>query len=240
MAATQRGSLIPQCTPLSILKSLTDLASVGLEPGTGPTAMAYLVPFRAGSQWEAQQVIGYRGYIALARRSGLFQDLHATVVHQKDTFRIRLGSNPEVEHTPYIGDGSPGEVVGAYCVARFTTGGTQIEFMSLYEIKQIRDKHSKSAARGGPWRDNFEAMATKTVIRKAAKHWPLSAELEAAITMDAVTPQGQVIDATVEFVGDTPEAAIDVDAADTDGEPEADDELATAQARARALVQAQK
>lgn len=192
MAATQRGSMLPQCSPVSVLKSLTDLAAVGLEPGTGPMAMAYLVPFRNGAQWEAQPVIGYRGYISLARRSGEFQDLHATVVYAKDEFDVDLGSSPRLVHKPYHGDGKDrGVVVGAYCVARFTNGGQQIEFMRRVDIEGVRDKFSKAAARGGPWRDNFEAMAVKTVIRRAAKHWPLSVELQDAIALEA----GATVDA---------------------------------------------
>lgn len=235
-AATQKGSLIPQCTPVSILKSLRDLATVGLEPGTGPAAMAYLVPFRSDGSWQAQPVIGYRGYISLARRSGIFQDIHATVVHLKDTFDIQLGTDPHVMHKPYIGEGDRGPVIGAYCVARFTTGGMQIEFMTRREIDHIRDKFSKSFAAkgGGPWKDTFESMAVKTVIRKAAKHWPLSMELQQALTMDAgvVTPGGQVVDAAPEYTDspdDEPEAA-------ADSPPEDAEDLEAAQARALAIL----
>lgn len=238
-AATQKGSLVPQCTPVSILKSLRDLATVGLEPGTGPAAMAYLVPFRSDGSWQAQPVIGYRGYINLARRSGQFQDIHATVVHLKDTFDIQLGTDPHVHHKPYIGEGDRGPVIGAYCVARFTTGGQQIEFMTLREINNIRDKHSKSFASkgGGPWRDTFDSMAVKTVIRKAAKHWPLSPELQAAITMDAgvVTPGGQVIDAAPEYA-DGADGSNDQDNAPEESDPADAEDLEAAQARALAIL----
>lgn len=222
---------------MSVLKSLTDLASVGLEPGTGPTALAYLVPFRgAGGAWEAQPVIGYRGYINLARRSGLFLDLHATVVHEHDTFDLQLGSAPHVLHKPFI-QGDRGQIIGAYCVSRFVGGGMQIEFMTRHDIERIRDKFSKSAKNGGPWRDTFDAMAVKTVIRKAAKHWPLSTELQAAITMDAgvVTPGGHVIDAVADYVPDAADSAAEADTAGADSAPPPSP-LAAAQARAQAIL----
>lgn len=237
MAATQRGSILPQCTQVSILKSLTDLASVGLEPGTGPTAMAYLVPFRNGANWEAQPVIGYRGYVALARRSGQFQEVNAEVVHAKDYFEIELGSQQRLVHRPYTGAEDPGPLVAAYCVAKFPGGGMQLTFMTRHDVERIRDKFSKSAARGGPWRDNFDAMAMKSVIRKAAKLWPLSPEMQEAVSMDAdTTTAAQVVEATPDYVGDTgSEVPPDEDAGAADAEPASDD-LARAQARALQLL----
>jgi len=254
MAATQRGSLLPECSPVSILKSLTDLAAVGLEPGTGPMAMAYLVPFRNGPQWEAQPVIGYRGLVSLARRSGEFQDLHAAVVYAKDEFDVDLGSSPRVVHKPYLGaDQDRGAIVGAYCVARFLNGGQQIEFMRRVDIERVRDKFSKSAARGGPWRDNFEAMAIKTVIRRAAKHWPLSVELQDAIALEsgvtvdqdpvwAPEAPGQAAPAADHAPGpdnldDLPEVFPEPD--DPPQQPQAKpmpSDLAAAQARAKAIL----
>lgn len=226
MAAAQPRSLLPQCTSLSILKALTDLAALGLEPGTGPTALAYLVPYRNGSQWEAQPMIGYRGYLALARRSGLFQDIHATVVHAKDTFEIHLGSQPYVRHLPYLGSDDPGEIIGAYCVTRLVGGGEQIDFMRRGEIERIRDKHSKSARSGNsPWATDFAAMAVKTIVRRAAKHWPLSAEIRDAVALDTVAETVDAMDPLVVVA-----APVNTEA------DEAPSELAAAQAEARALL----
>ena len=192
LVASQPRSLLPECAQHSILRSLTDLAAVGLEPGIGPTALAYLVPFKNQGRWEAQPIIGYRGYLALARRSGEFQDVQATVVHARDTFELTLGSDPRVLHKPCL-DGDPGEIIGAYCAARLNGGGLQIAYMRKGEIEQIRDQHSKSArSGGGPWSTDFAAMAVKSVIRKAAKHWPLDQSLQDAVALDTVAEDSQV------------------------------------------------
>jgi len=63
------------------------------------------------SQMEAQLIPGYRGYIALARRSGDVQSVAAQVVYENDRFSIRYGLNEDLEHVPAEGD--RGEIRGA-------------------------------------------------------------------------------------------------------------------------------
>ena len=68
---------------MTSLMSRESADELGLEPG-GALGEGYLVPYGSTCQF----IPGYRGLIALARRSGQIVSLEAHVVHQHDTFKI--------------------------------------------------------------------------------------------------------------------------------------------------------
>lgn len=70
-------------------------AQLGLEPGSA-LGQAYLVPY--GNQ--CQLILGYRGMIDLARRSGQVLSLSAFAVHEGDEFSYQLGLHPDIHHVP--------------------------------------------------------------------------------------------------------------------------------------------
>lgn len=195
--AANKNPVLAECTHLSLIRSVMEIGAVGLEPG-GPLGQAFLVPFRNNKtgKYEAQPIISYRGLIALARRSGHITSVEAHIVYAKDRFVLRLGTASGIEHEPFLG-GPRGEAVSVYCVAHFKDGGYHTEFMTRYEVEKIRDKHSKARG-GGPWQEHFEEMARKTVIRRAAKYWPLSIELAEAMEVQN-TIEGQVFDVASEM-----------------------------------------
>jgi recombination protein RecT len=152
-------------------------AQLGLEPG--PLGHAYLVPF----QKECTFILGYKGMIELARRSGLLKDLSTGVVREGDTFTFRRGSRPLVEHV----DARPeerGDVVCYWGVARFAGGGCLVERLWPAEIEAARNR-SPAGKRGvGPWHTDFEAMARKTVVRRMAPYLPMTPLLARALETD--------------------------------------------------------
>lgn len=77
---------LQQCTPTSLLQSVLVAAELGLEPG-GALGHLYLVPFKT----TCTPIIGYRGFLELARRSGELASVRAVVVRVKDEFRLEEG-----------------------------------------------------------------------------------------------------------------------------------------------------
>jgi recombination protein RecT len=167
----------------SLLGAVMQAAQLGLEPGL--IGHCYLVPFRNGKtgQTDVQFIIGYKGMIDLARRSGQIENIYAHAVYSNDEFDYELGLEPKLKHKPYM-EGDRGEFIGAYAVAHFKDGGYQFEFMPKSEIEKRRQR--SKAAKNGPWVTDFEEMAKKTVIRHMWKYLPISIEIQQQAMQDEV------------------------------------------------------
>jgi recombination protein RecT len=83
-----KNPTLNRCTPLSILGAFMQSAQLGLEPG-GALGQAYLIPYGNRCQF----IIGYKGMIDLARRSGQLISLSAHVVFENDIFDFEFGLN---------------------------------------------------------------------------------------------------------------------------------------------------
>lgn len=171
-----------ECSVPSLLGAVMQAAQLGLEPGL--IGHCYLVPFKNGKtgQSEVQFIIGYKGMIDLARRSGNIESIYAHAVYANDTFEYEYGLHPKLVHKPAMTD--RGEFIGAYAVAHFKDGGYQFEFMPKEEIEKRR-KRSKAAS-AGPWVTDYEEMAKKTVIRHMWKYLPISIEIQQQAAQDEV------------------------------------------------------
>ena len=176
LVAANTNPAILNCTQESVISCLLKAGSLGLAVD-GTIGSAYLVPY--GKKCEL--IIGYRGLIDLARRSGQISTIGAHLVHANDTFSVRYGTDPDITHEPEL-FGERGKVIGAYAVAKLTDGSTQAEFMTVGQIEDIR-KRSK-AGDNGPWVSDWGEMARKTVVRRLSKYLPLSAEIQTELQSD--------------------------------------------------------
>src|SRR5690606_28083055 len=101
MTVVRQTPDLQKCTVPSVLGALMQAAQLGLEPGI--LGHCYLVPFRNGrtGQHEVQFIIGYKGLIDLARRSGNIQSIAAHPVYENDLFEFEYGLNERLRHVPY-------------------------------------------------------------------------------------------------------------------------------------------
>lgn len=172
-----------ECSPESIMSGVMMSAQLGCELGL--IGHAYLVPFnnKKTGKKEAQFIIGYRGMIDLARRSGNIESLKAEAVYANDIFKMSYGLDDKLEHIPYYAketpSDQPGDFKGAYAVAKLKGGGHQILYMTKSQIEERR-KRSK-ASDYGPWATDYVQMALKTVVRSLWKWLPISVELARAV-----------------------------------------------------------
>jgi recombination protein RecT len=185
-----------QCTQASIFASIMQAAEIGLEPG-GALGEGYLVPFnvkvkdeRGQDHWEmqCQFIPGYRGMIALARRSGQIISLESHIVYAKDSFKCALGLEPSLDHTPAWEELDPGPMRFVYAVAKLKDGGTQFEVMSRAQVEGIRAR--SKAKDSGPWVTDYDEMARKTVVRRLFKYLPVSVEMAQALEAQAAAEIG--------------------------------------------------
>lgn len=195
IAATTTPALA-KCDVASLVGAIGQCAQMGLEPNT-VLGHAYLVPFNTKrkdqqgiERWvnSVQVIIGYKGLIDLARRSGQIVSIAAHEVCEHDQFDLVYGLDEKLEHRPAMGE--RGEVIGFYAVARLKDGGYSFEFMSRLQVEQIA-AGTQSKGKYGPWKDHFTEMGRKTVIRRLAKYLPLSIEFQTAAALDGMADAGK-------------------------------------------------
>mgnify|MGYP000909827057 CR=1 FL=1 len=167
MTTIRQTPKLLDCNIQSLLAAVMQSAQLGLEPNI--LGQAYIIPYGK----EAQFIIGYRGMIDLARRSGHIESIYAHPVYDQDDFDYEYGLDPKLRHKPAIGD--RGQFIGAYGVAKFKDGGYHFEFMPKAEIDKRRGRSKASG--NGPWVTDYEEMACKTVIRHMFKYLPISIEI---------------------------------------------------------------
>jgi len=182
LAASKTPALF-SCTQESLIKSLMDASSLGLDC-SGTLGSAYLVPFqnRKKNVTECQLIPGYRGLIDLARRSNEISSIEAHPVYAQDQFEVSFGTNPVLVHKPYLKPDRKPQYICFYAVATLKDGSKQIEVMTLADVEKIRGMSKMGTS--GPWKDHFGEMGRKTVVRRIVKYLPMSAELEKALQLD--------------------------------------------------------
>ena len=198
----RKNPKLAACEPYSFMGAVMQLSQLGLEPG-GALGHAYLIPFnrnvKVGNGWkkvpEVQLIVGYRGMLDLARRSGQIVSITARVIYAKDSYTIGFGLKPTLEHVPAWHEADRGEPLFFYAVAELKDGGVQFEVMSVAEVNAIRDKSlgyitakTKSTENGKPidhpWASNYDEMGKKTVTRRLFKWLPVSIEIQRAVGLD--------------------------------------------------------
>ncbi|MFG0598326.1 recombinase RecT [Delftia sp. WSY_9] len=198
IAATTTPALA-KCDVASLVGAIGQCAQMGLEPNT-VLGHAYLVPFNTKrkdpatgtERWvnSVQVIIGYKGLIDLARRSGQIVSIAAHEVCEADHFDLVYGLDEKLEHRPAMGE--RGEVIGFYAVAKLKDGGHCFEFMSRLQVERIQaaaDAKNKSPSK--VWKEHFTEMGRKTVIRRLAKYLPLSIEFQTAAALDGMAEAGK-------------------------------------------------
>lgn len=173
-----------ECEVPSLMGAVMQAVQLGLEPGL--LGHCYLLPFKNKKQnkMEVQFIIGYKGMIDLARRSGHIQSIYAHAVYENDEFEYELGLHPQLKHKPSFGE--RGEFIGAYAVAHFKDGGHQMEFMPKSEIEKRRQRSAAANSSYSPWASDYDEMAKKTVVRYMFKYLPISIEVQSQAQHDEV------------------------------------------------------
>jgi len=213
---------LANCTPESFLGALFQSSQLGLEPNTN--GEAWLIPYRNkqkdGSYKKVVQFqVGAYGLVKLYWNHQNAVGLQVETVYKNDTFEYDLGSmKPPIHKQPPFGE-DRGEVMGYYACATLTNGGVQLKVLSKRAAFEFAKKHSKCWDKekqefyyGTPWRDHFDAMAQKTVLKQLMKLLPKSVEIQHALAMDETVKTKVEADMTEipdETIWDTPVEVIE-------------------------------
>ena len=184
------------CEPMSLLGAMMTAAALGIESNT-PQGFGWILPFKNNSKGitEAQLIIGYKGYIDLAFRSGVLTYIDAGVHYSDDDlWSYEKGMNFTLRHAE---GPQKGEKLHAYAIIKWKnpTGGegTAAAVLPWAKVMQTRDASQnwqaavkfKTTGRNA-WSTNEDAMAIKTAIRSLAQsgRMPMSVELQTAVNID--------------------------------------------------------
>lgn len=220
MTTLHKNPTLQKAHPMQFITAIMQCAELGLEPDTG-LGSVYLVPFwnSKNSKYDVQVIIGYKGLIDLARRSGEVKNISARVVYEKEKFKLEYGLKTILKHTPLSPDKRGTNKVGAYAIAILKDGTEVFEFLWTDEINKIReqaksyyyydkDTKEKKVNENSIWFQYEDDMYKKTAIRRLAKYLPLSPEFQKAATIDEAQEAGEDITAFTEVsFDDTPDYA---------------------------------
>jgi len=185
-AATSVPALLECYTP-SLFGAMIKCTQLGLEPNNA-MGQAYLVPFRNRKQnrKDVQLIIGYKGLIDLARRSGHVVSINAQAVREGDKFEWEFGLNEKLVHVP--GD-NRGEITHFYAYAKLVGGGHQFDVQTRADIDKLMQS-TQSKGEYGPWADYYEQMGRKSMIRRISSYLPMSISQAEATSLDSRADAG--------------------------------------------------
>ena len=183
--AIVQNPTLAECSQISLMNALIESSQLGLEIG-GPLGHAYLIPFKG----KATLVVGYKGFMDLAYRSGRVSNFSAQPVYEKDHFLYSYGLEPKLEHVP-SDEEDPGDLKAAYAIVHFKGGGFDFEVVTKRDAKTTKRRSPGAKKPDSPWNTEDEwTMWVKTAIRKLAKRTPLSPEIQRAAALDEYADAG--------------------------------------------------
>lgn len=183
-------TVLTECDPRSVLLCVLQAAYLNLDPSPS-LGHVYFVPFDRAGVKEAQLLIGYRGWMELAYRSGKVELVQAQVVHRNDQFTVRLGLDPRLEHVPRPTDEPDGnDVIAAYAIATLTGGVKVFDVLWRREIEQIKARSRAASHPSSPWNTDFEAMARAKAVRRLVRWLPKTVQVQEAVTVDEYADAG--------------------------------------------------
>ena len=193
LAVVNNNDLLKKATAPSVVNSALIAATLDLPINPNLT-----------KQTIAQFQIMYRGMIQLAMRSGQVKTIIAEEVHEGELVSANKFTGE------YVFDESARSsdvVVGYMAHLKLVNGFEKTLYMTIDEVTKHATQYSQTFRKGyGVWKDNFSAMAKKTVTKLLlSKYAPLSIEMQRAMMFDQASVKGEVnvddIDsANVEYV----------------------------------------
>ncbi len=181
--------LLQNAEPRSLFNACLTAASLNL-PINKNLGFAHIIGFknnRKGGIVEAQFLMGARGYKELAQRSGRYKVINQGDVRKGELVgRNRLTGEIDFNWVEDDDERQKLPVVGYFSYFQLDNGFTSTFYMSKQQVTEHAQKYSQSfKSNYGPWKDNFDAMALKTVSKlNISKNGPMSIEMQKAVNVD--------------------------------------------------------
>jgi len=184
---------LQECDQKSILSACLIAATLDL-PVNQNLGFAYIIPYKGQAQFQ----LGYKGFIQLAQRSGQFKTINVTDVREGELIgEDKLTGEYHFDFLPEEARGGL-ETIGYAGYMELLSGFRKTLYMTVKELESHAGKYSQSYkfkdSTKNMWRDEFDAMARKTVIKLLlSRYAPMSAQMQTAQQVDQSVIQDENI-----------------------------------------------
>lgn len=158
-------------SPMTVVQAGLKAATFDL-PVDQNLGYAYIVPFKNKGKMTANFILGWKGMHQLALRTGSYKTINVVDIREgelksynrlTEEVDIRFEEDEDKRETlPIIG------YVGYY---RLVNGAEKTIYMTVKQIENHEKRFRKGDYMGKGWREDFDAMARKTVYRKLIGKW---------------------------------------------------------------------
>ena len=172
------NAALSKCDPMSVISAAVVAASLDLpiDPNLG---FAHIVPYGEKAQFQ----IGFKGFIQLAMRSGQYSRIGVTEIYEGQL----LDENPLTGEYTFDFKAKKSEtIIGWAAYFKTVNGFEKTLYWPVEKIKKHGLRFSQTYKKGfGLWKDDFDSMASKTVLKALLSKWGiLSTEMQNAVKFD--------------------------------------------------------
>ena len=209
--------------PMTVIQSALKAATFDL-PIDQNLGYAYIVPFKNSKKqpdgtWakrsEASFILGWKGMHQLALRTGAYKTINVVDVREGELKKYnRLTEEIEIVFEEDEDKRDSLEIIGYVGYYRLVNGAEKTIYMSKKQIVNHEKKFRKGDYMGKGWKDDFDAMARKTVYRRLIGKWGVMS-IEYQNQNDSLANQMQD-EYNLENPNDIPYEAEDYTVIDTD------------------------
>lgn len=167
-------------SPMTIIQSALKAATFDL-PIDQNLGYAYIVPFKnskknADGTWskkmEASFILGWKGMHQLALRTGAYKTINVVDIREGELKSYnRLTEEVNIQFVEDDNERESLPIIGYVGYYRLVNGAEKTIYMTKKQIENHEKKHRKGDYMGKGWKDDFDAMARKTVYRRLIGKW---------------------------------------------------------------------
>ena len=174
VTAIMRDEKLLKCTPASIINCALNAAQLRLEPSDVRGECFFIARWNKDlQQFEATFQVGVQGYVELGLRSPKVKRIECEIVRFADHFDFDRAAGT-ISHKWALGD-NRGQTLGFWALVEYVTEGVKFVVMSMGEVEEVRERFGNASSPA--WRNNFEAMGLKTVLRRLSRFLPREAQI---------------------------------------------------------------
>jgi recombination protein RecT len=189
---------LQECDPSEVVAVALSAATLKL-PINKSLGFAWIVPYKenkkVGNKWESKMVptfqIGYKGWIQLAIRTGLYRYLNADIVYEGEL----VSQDKLTGEIDLSGKRKSDVIIGYFAHMETATGFKKTVYGSTAEVVAHAEKYSKSyGSNKSPWTTEPDKMAIKTMLLQLLGTYGVvsieqSGAISKALEADEQTPE---------------------------------------------------